>query len=202
MFKGGVRVFLIIVLFIVLTFLTIGCGDKETSKIKDINYEIISKDDLSMGGAVRLSVDVVVNEEVSIEELELISKEVVSEVKKDIALNAVAVQFYDYEEYIGNGGYTLGKSVYAPNGKWEDANTTSAGNYRYMDYDFQFRVKDWNNRLTKEEVNIFEEWYKLVRDDISEDDATKQVSEKFNISEDETIDIMTKQMIWANEDNK
>lgn len=196
------KVMLFVLLLTVLTFLIVGCENKETATIQDIDYEIISKDELSFGGATRLSVDVVVNEEVNFKELELISEKVLSEVKKDISLNALAINFYDYKEYIGRGGYTLGKTIYAPNGKWEDANTISAGNYRYMEYDFDFRAKDWSNRLTIEEVDIFDNWYDLVRDGISEDDATKQISKKFSISEDKVIDIITKQMVWANEDNK
>lgn len=197
--KVGNRMILFIILIAMLALITIGCSS-EVSNLKDIDYEIISKDDFSVGGAVRLSIDVVVSQEVSGEELELISKEVVSEVKKDIALNAISINFYDHKEYAGHG-YTLGQAIYAPNGKWEDANTTSAGNYRYMDYDFKFRSKDWSNRLTKEEVNIFKGWKDLLSNDITEEDASKQISEQFNISESDVDDIIMKQIMWAMEDN-
>lgn len=198
--KAGSKMVLLIALIVILVFAVVGCGSDKATNTRDIDYEIISKDDLSYGGAVRLSVDVVVNEETNLEELESISKEVLSEVKKDISLNALAINFYDYEEYIGRGGYTLGKTIYAPNGKWEDANTTSAGNYRYMDYDFQFRVKDWDNRLTREEVSIFKDWKDLLKDDTTEESATEQVSEKFNITKDEVDDIIMKQITWTIED--
>lgn len=197
--KAGGKVVVLIGAIVMLTLTLVGCNGKNNTK--GIDYTIISKNDLSTGGAVRISVDAVVKDQVGKEELESISKEIVSEVKKDKVLNAVSINFYDYEDYIGNGGYTLGQTIYAPNGRWEDASSTSAGNYRYMAYNFKFRTKNWANRLTEEEVNIFGNWKNLLNDGIEEKEATKQISKKFNTTDDEVDSIITKQMLWVMEDN-
>lgn len=171
----------------------------EDTEDKKIDYKIISKEDLTFGGTIRYGYHVVVEGEPGIKDLEKISKEVIKEEKKDNKFNAITIQLYDYEEYIGNG-YTLGKTTYAPNGNWEEANTTQTGEYKTMDYKLELREKDWDKQLTKEEVKIYKSWKDLYKDEMTEEDTTKEVSERFNISEEEVNNIIVKQYAWATND--
>lgn len=171
----------------------------ENAEDKKIDYKVISKEDLTFGGTIRYGYHVVVEGKPDIKDLEKISKEIIKEEKKNNKFNAISIQLYDYEEYIGNG-YTLGKTTYAPDGKWEEANTIKTGEYKTMDYKFELREKDWDRQLTKEEVKIYKSWKDLYKNEMTEEDTTKEVAKKFNISEEEVNDIIVKQSIWTTND--
>lgn len=167
---------------------------------KSIRYEIIEKNDISYKGAKRYSWEVVVKNIKDTNELKELSREIV-ELAKEEEFNAIAICFYDYEEYVGHG-YTLGRVEYAPGGDWEKANTVQAGDYENMDYKFDLRKKNWDKQLTEEEVKIYKSWKdlyerKLTEDVlVDEDEVKKEISIKYNISEEEVYNIMIKQMMW------
>ncbi len=187
---------MLFVIIVLICGIIVGRESKETTKIKDINYDIVEKNDLSVGGAIRFSWEVVVKDEISVGELEDLAKEIVKEAKKEERFNAIVINFYDYEEYIGKG-YTLGKAEYAPEGDWSKANTVNTGNYKTMDYSFDLREKDWSMQLTESDVEVFDAWMQVSKEQESEDEITKEVAEKFNITEEEVSNIMIKQMEWA-----
>ena len=186
----------------------IGEDSKETVQTKEINYRIVEKEDLSFSNVKRFVWSVVVDEEVSVKDLELISKEVIEVAKKEVDFNAIAIHFYDYEEYVGKG-YTLGQAEYAPDGDWSMADSVSVGNYKKMDYKFEFREKDWSIQLNQGEVDVYSAWQELYMktaeeaDLPNEDEVTEEVAEKFDIASEEVEAIVSKQSTWMfSEENK
>lgn len=199
--KVGNKMILLLIVAIILIFISVGCGGKEDSQPISIDYEIINKNDHSMPKAKRYSLDVVVKEKVTEEELKNLAEKIVEDMKKEDKFNAISLGFYDYKEYVGIG-YTLGGVDYAPNGKWGDAGTVSTGQYNKMEYNYNVQEKDWDKQLTKEEVLIFKEAHDnyhnriIENPDIEEDDAYKEVAEKYNMTLEEVKDILYKQVDW------
>lgn len=185
--------------------------EREAAKhkpIRNIPYKIISKEDISFGAIKRYSWNIVVDDKANIEELKRLSKKIIENAKQEIKFNAIVLWFYDYEEYVG-AGYTLGKAEYAPSGVWGKADTVTAGDYANMDYDFKLMEKDWEEQLTKEEVKIYKAWKDLYKvkdngaDLPDEDEISREIAEKFNISEDDVNTIILKQVSWQfNDKNK
>lgn len=200
--KVGNKMMLFALLIVMLVLVVAGCGSDKATNTRDIDYEIVNKHDYSMPNAKRYSLDVVVKEMVTEEELKDLAEKIVEDMKKENKFNAISIGFYDYKEYVGLG-YTLGGVDYAPNGQWSDADTVSAGQYKTMEYNYNVREKDWDKQLTKEEVLIYKEAHdnyhnKAIEDpDTEEDDAYKEVAEKHNMTLEEVKDTMYKQVEWT-----
>lgn len=197
-----------IIIFLILAgigvvFEMTGITEKKTvnGTPNKIEYEVVEKGDISFGNTVRPEWSVVVGSKVSAEELKELSKEVIEIAKKEAKFNAIVVWFYDYEEYIGHG-YTLGKVEYAPDGDWSKADTVKTGDYKKMDYKYNLMEKDWDKQLTREEVDVYKAWKDLYKElDTGsnlpdEGEVSKEIAERFNISEEDVNEIMLKQSVW------
>lgn len=208
------RKMMIFILVAILSITLIGCGNNEENEVamkeqedqSKTNYSVAEEEDISTISAKRYKWHVVVEEDLSKEELENLAKDIVEEAKEGKKFNAITIGFYDYEEYIGTG-YTLGMVEYAPGGKWSEADTVDAGDYDKMDYDFDLREKDWDKRLTKEEVDIYTEWQNLYNSQVTtddlpdEDEVSQDIAIKFDITKEEVDDILMKQITWAFDNN-
>ena len=108
------RWWFILLVVIVATGVIIPAGDSETDVV---DYRVAQKDDVSFENVKRYCWQIVVNEQVNVEQLKEIAKQVVEKAKGDKDFNALSIGFYDYEEFIGHG-YVLGSVNYAPEGDW------------------------------------------------------------------------------------
>lgn len=188
-------------LLIILVFiLMLGCTKGEEldlDQIKGISYSIEEVKDVSYGNVKRYSLGVTIPQEVNIKQLEVISKIIVRDFKKKKSFNALVIGFYDYKEYIGNG-YTLGSTEYAPKGDYGKASTVKTGKYNSMTYNFNLKNKDWNRKLTQDEVKIYGVWNNyLFNTNLSEDKIKIKVAHKFNIDIKEVNRIIDKQNSWT-----
>lgn len=206
----------ILVLLLTLTILmtVVGCGKEPKEEVdmdegKVANYEVVNKGDISIAAAKRYAWDVVVKEEMSVEDLEKLSKEIVEQAKKEKEFNALVIGFYDYEEYIGTG-HALGKTEYAPEGDWSKADTVKTGDYKKMDYEYGLMEKDWDKQLSREEVDIYKAWKDLYKTkdedpkdiDKYEDEISKDIAGEFNKTSEEVDGIIMKQVAWTFDNNK
>ena len=179
----------------------IGESSKGKVQASEVAYRIVEKEELSFSNVKRFIWSVVVDEEVSVTDLELISKEVIEDAKKGEEFNAIAIHFYDHDEYIGKG-YTLGQAEYAPDGDWSKADTISTGNYKKMDYKFDLREKDWSIRLSQEEMDVYGVWQVIYMEKAEEvdlpdeDGVTAEVAEALDITSEEVKAIVHKQSNW------
>ena len=92
------------------------------------NYRIVATEDVSFAGAVRLVFRVVVERGLTDEQLQRICEEIIEVQKKTRPHNAIQFFFY-LPETDTRGRYTAGTGVWAPHGKWEDANSVRTGDY-------------------------------------------------------------------------
>ena len=188
------RWWFILLVVIVATGVIIPEGDSETDVV---DYRVVEKADVSLGNVKRYDWHIVVNEQVNVEQLKEIAKQVVEKAKGDKDFNALSIGFYDYEEFIGHG-YVLGSVKYAPEGDWSKAFTVEAGQYENMDFNYELREKDWSKQLTKEEAEIYGAWHKEkdFYPDLSETEISEKVGERFNLSGDEVYSIIWKHSTW------
>lgn len=160
-------------------------------------YSIANIEDLSYSAATRFEYTVVVSGEPTMQKVKDIAENVVERAKSNKNFNALIVGFYDYEEYI-ESAYTLGKVTFAPQGKWDKANTVSSGDYSEMSYKYELKKKDWNKKLTEKEAKIWSYFDNLLwNSSLSEDEIAEKTSEKFNISPEKAVDIYKKQTTWT-----
>lgn len=170
----------------------------------DIDYFIADKEDISMADTTRYNWNVVIKDPVTPEQMRFVSKEIIESAKQNFDFNALTLMFYDYEEYIGHG-YTLGKTIFAPDGEWAKANTVNTGNYDSMEYVFELRNKNWNIQLTQKEVEIWSEIQKeydiayentAATEIVDEDKIHQKVADTFNISKEKVSEIHFKKGTW------
>lgn len=112
-------------------------GEKETIRI--VEHEIINKNSHQTANAVRYSLDVLVKEEATEEELKALAEKIVEDFKKEEDFNALSIGFYDNAEDIGYG-YTLGNIDYAPYGDWGRASEVGAGDYSKSEYSYSLNL--------------------------------------------------------------
>jgi len=91
-------------------------------------YEILEVQDVSTAGVSRLQVRIRITQAATEAQLRLISEEVVVAQQKTTFYSAIALFFY-LPGTDPHGVYTGGGAVWAPNGRWEDANLAKMGNY-------------------------------------------------------------------------
>jgi hypothetical protein len=94
-------------------------------------YEIVERDDVSLGGVVRV-IRVVfrvrVEREATEAQLRQIAEDIIESEKKAQSVNAISFFFY-LPGTDTSGLYTAGKADWAPDGKWENADQVEAGDY-------------------------------------------------------------------------
>jgi hypothetical protein len=160
------------------------------------SFNVVGIEDLSIIGAIRYNLDVVISEPVDLEQIKSITEHIITSAKNESSFNAISIMYYDYPEYIGFG-YTLGRIDYAPDGEWEHAAKVTTGDYVTMEYNYDVKIKDWSKRLTPEEVAIWREWEDIYDNIGKEDVAYVLVSNEFNVSESEIETIINKQINWT-----
>jgi hypothetical protein len=172
-----------------------------------VAYEVVKKEDISIGNVKRYSWEVVVKEPASIDQLKAIASEVIERAKDDKDFNALVVSFYDYAEFIGNG-YVLGKVEFAPDGDWAKADTVETGEYDKMEYVYNLKEKDWSKQLNSDEVEIFKSTNELFYSKVTpsftpdESDIYEEIAKQFNTDKEEVDRIMMKQITWMMDDNQ
>lgn len=92
-------------------------------------YEIVKVEDLSFSTCKRLQFRIRVERPASPNELADICNEVIEDEKSIGSLNAISFLFY-LPGTDTDFAHTAGAADWAPNGKWVDADTVKAGNYR------------------------------------------------------------------------
>jgi preprotein translocase subunit Sec61beta len=170
----------------------------------DISYDVAKIEDLSYSNIRRYQISVVVKNQPTTEQLKLVARAIVNDFQEsDQDFNALSIQFYDYEEYVGFGN-TLGYVEFAPEGEWRKADEVRTGDYNKMEYMFALKEKDWSKQLTEEEVKIFKQWKEIrqKQPNLSEEEINQQVAEDNGLSPEEVKNIMFKQAIWAHDDQK
>lgn len=213
---------LMIILVLVMALSLSAYGSEETAKqvpreldiiSTGIEYEIVEKNEFDKEYSNELNWKVIVKEKVNAEELKELSKEIIEIAKEEKPFNAITIWLYDYEEYAENeftlgryyapDGFTLGRVRYAPEGDCDKADTVKTGDYNKMDYNYYVMEKDWDKRLTKEEVEIYKAWKDLYHEKNTgsdlpdEDKVSEEVANEFNVSKKEVNEIMLKQITWA-----
>ena len=91
-------------------------------------YEILEVQDVSSSSAKRLQIRIRISKSATEAQLRLICEEVIEAQKSVAPHNAITFFFY-LPGTDPRGVYTGGSAIWAPNGKWEDANRVRTGNY-------------------------------------------------------------------------
>jgi len=92
-------------------------------------YEIVKVEDLSFSTCVRVQYRIRVEKLLSLSELADICGEVIEKQKAEKPVNAISFLFY-LPDTDTDFAHTAGAADWAPNGRWVDADTVKAGNYR------------------------------------------------------------------------
>ena len=175
-------------------------------KTSNINYKVIEKIDFSKGDTIKYIVDVVIYDKATSEDLELVSKIIVEKIKNEGDFNALAIFYYDEKDYIPYNLNTLGTITYAPSGDWDKAAIISSGDYTTMEYRFNLKNKDWEQKPEKKDIEIhtfYNETYNSLEEEglynkkeyITEK-TYKKVKEKFNIETKDIDDILKRYKDW------
>ncbi len=109
--------------------------------------------------------------------------------------------FYAFEE-LSDGAYTLGRVMYAPEGDWGKAAETSPGDYDQMTYEIDFKQKDWSQRPSQEEVEIYKTWDYILYDyydehEDQEDVITDMTAEELGIGVEEVDRAVNNVSNWS-----
>lgn len=165
------------------------------------DFVIIEEKDISFSNIVRFSISVAVSGKPSFSDLKEIASKIIDLKKSKIKFNAISIAFYDQKEYLGLAA-TLGIVEFAPNGKWEDANSVNSGDFNTMSYNYKLKKKNWSKQLTEKEVKIFSAWEKFLDNSDDEDLANIEIGKKYNLSSDKVREICLKQTEWTFNDEK
>ena len=93
-----------------------------------LTYEVVEREDVSLGDVVRLVFRVQVSSEPTGAELEEIANQLITDETQEQDVNAIGFYFY-LPDSDTSGPYTAGTGDWAPNGNWEEADTVVAGDY-------------------------------------------------------------------------
>jgi hypothetical protein len=194
----------LLVLLGIVAFLLTSCFDDEdesNSALQEIpenivQYHIVNVEDLSFGNTSRYKYNIVIDEEATIKQLKDLSKVIVDKASKEHNFNAISIVFNDYDEFVDKGS-SLGLVDFAPEGDWSKSDTVNAGEYKKMGFAYDLKKKDWSQRPSKEEVQIYAEWKKArnANQDLEDIEVSKIVSQKLNIDANKIEEIITKVML-------
>lgn len=213
MIKKIILVFLgIIIIGLATGILTVDSGENKKNKIQpvaaknkkspeELNYTIID-DELNLYDDVfRYNYHVVVKGEPGIKDLKNIAQKVAEKAKNNKNFNALKISFYDRKEYVGHG-ITLGNATFALNGDWGEAQNVVSGDYDVMEFKYNLLEKNWDKKLTDQEVKIWFYYEKYSQStNQSQEEIFKTAAKKFSLSASEVKDIVFKKIFW-NGNNK
>ena len=169
-------------------------GTSETVEVPP--YEIYSvEEDINTTygtkyGGKTYQVYVIAQEEVNMDQLKAICQAAAEEVKKTHSdqVDAILIYPYDYPEYIGHG-HVMGQAVLKSDGSWE----------------WDLMEKDWSQRLTPEEVEVWAAWQELIKQKheenpdgrVDEKVVTSEIAKQFGITPEKVDEILMKQAMWS-----
>ena len=93
-----------------------------------LTYEVVEREDVSLGEVVRIFFSVRVSSAATDAELGEIANLLIDDETAQQAVNAIGFSFYLPGSDV-NGPFTAGTGSWAPNGNWEDAHTVVTGDY-------------------------------------------------------------------------
>ncbi|MCH7579113.1 MAG: hypothetical protein IIB22_02595 [Chloroflexi bacterium] len=103
-------------------------GGTPTDDSAVLTYDVVEREDVSVGEIVRLVFRVQLSSEATEAELEEIANQLITGETQEQDVNALGFFFY-LPDSDTSGPYTAGTGDWAPNGNWEDADTVVAGDY-------------------------------------------------------------------------
>ena len=154
---------------------------------KTYYYNIVKAEDLSYGKIKRLQYRVKLKENYSQNDLENISKEIISNAPN---VNAISIGFYSNDSEVG-GAYTVGQANYAPNGKWSDAAINSP---KKLIVEYGSTLGEMPDDVVidlpiYQKKKIFYDLVKYEDQGYSAKDAEKKIANEYNLSMDDVSNI-------------
>lgn len=122
-----------------------------------VSYRIYSVREVPFGVVRRTEVAVVVEPGATRAELVEVAEQVAEDRRSAAGYDALVVGFFDYEQFVGRGPYSLGRWEHAPNGQWTQAGAALPDYSNFM-ADDQLQEKDWSQRPDAETVRLWQEW--------------------------------------------
>lgn len=198
---GKIKKVQILLILVLMLFVVAGCGNNQMPpepKGSLLPYNIIRYDDISTAAATRYTLRIEIPGQPTVEDIKNISKKVAYDFAKEDGnkFNSLTMYFYDYKEYHGLSAPTLGEAIYAPQGDIAKANTVQAGEYNKMSFNYKIKEKDWNKKLSREEVEVWSAFMKEMKA-VGEEEAEKIISKEYNITQEEVESIFNKQIAWV-----
>jgi hypothetical protein len=164
--------------------------------------DVVSIDEAHLGNTKRYTYNVVIYQRLNRETLEIIAQNVYEQAKTKTPFNALAVGFYDYQQFIGSG-YRFGYVEFVPNGKWEDAATIKTGDYSKISMNNHLREPKWEYAITGNEAEIISVFFDISDRlsanattgeelDTAEKVAINETAQRYGITHEELDDLLTK----------
>lgn len=213
--KEFIRKATVIFLIIIISLSFVSCSKKEsaeankTDKVENVakkeKYTILKKDDISLEDIKRYVYTVVVNEEVSKDELEKISNEIIDKAKKEGEFNGIQILMFDGEYTVsGENVPSLGKYTYAPEGDFAKATEVKKGEYDKMAPLNQLKQVNWNLRPSENIQKIVSMYNELFKQEseknpdaaINESDIRTKTAELMGINVTDVDDALVKLDEW------
>lgn len=199
----------LLIILIVCSLFLIGCGDEEKTSVNLVKYQIIEVEDVSTAKIKHFTYHVVVSEPATIEQLKEVCQDVVKQAEEKEKFNAVTIYLSDYPEYRA----ALGKTIFTLDGDMAKAAQVSAGDYKKMSFKYELLDKEWDKRLTSDEVKVWAAWHKEIKGspkeykngeemEQHEDAVSQKIAEKFNTTAEVVDNILLKQAIWLSSNKK
>lgn len=131
------------------------------SELSVVPYDIHSVREVPFGAVRRTVVAVVVEPGATRAELLEVAEQVGEDRRLAAHYDALVVGFFDYEEFVDRGPYSLGRWEHAPEGQWGKSHAAlrDYSNFHAADH---LREKDWAQRPDGEEVKLWREWSEAI----------------------------------------
>lgn len=177
---------------------------KKKAEQEAVEYKIVEDGDTSYSNITRKDLRIVLAPGVNEAQLKAtLSKVVEDYTNQNKDVDGLVIFAYDREKD-AEGGYTLGKATWAPNGKWSEVeNTDDRSNYQIV---FEIRDKVTNpegtQRPTDEEFAIYDAYQAEVEgtelNEAYEDKVKAAIAKKFKKTAEEVQDSIFKVIFWLN----
>jgi hypothetical protein len=133
------KTLIIVGVFLIAILLISACASTATdtpSGSEEVNYNIVEQKDLSFSTAVRISVRLTMNADVTQQEIEWIAQDVVSNITNQQGVNAICIfMYYSGDDYFGVARVAVD---WAPYGDWSRAIDVTTGNYQHHQYSYNY----------------------------------------------------------------